>query len=277
MPSINPKSIKRGLIVSVLIWIEPDSSSAPRAARSPSGCRGLKTIFGRAAATLAGKGLTAMEHRSRSTERAREYREENGDPCLATSAADMWPILAALALDAPRAIDWLISNLSVGRKFFAGASRIGGDIANRAAGIDARIVRVAAINSTPDWLRTGTGTRRTRTRNFYDRIHPADAPCGRTAAARRSPSNAARKTARAAGGALRFSGGLAGDLDPRRTSGPAARHAPSRRKTFPTEPMWVRADLASMLRPGPPRGYLLIDFYGVDWLPLVWRPGNALW
>lgn len=53
---------------------------------------------------------------------------------------------------------------------------MGGDIAVAIAGIEPRIVCVAALNSTPDWLRAGTemapGEPDAYAQFFYDRLNP---------------------------------------------------------------------------------------------------------
>ncbi len=227
------------------IWIEPDF----RAARGALALwlpwfTGSKELAEPQLRQLAGKGFTAMsidpwQH----GERAREYTEEMETRVFGNFRRYMWPILGQTALDALRAIDWAISNLSVGREVFAGGISIGGDIAVAAAGIDARIVRVAAINSTPDWLRTGTetppGEPDAYAQFFYDRIDPLT----HLAAYRRRPAIAFECGAEdrhvPPEGALRFQEALRETyrVTPDRlrvTLHPGVKHAS-------TEPMWVRS------------------------------------
>jgi dienelactone hydrolase len=160
------------------IWIEPDS----RAARG-SLALWLPWFTGSKESTepqlrqLAARGFTALSFDPwQHGERARESVDEMETRVFGNFRRYMWPILGQTALDALRAVDWAIANLSVGRKVCAGGISMGGDIAVAAAGLDPRITCVSAINSTPDWLRAGTetppGEPDAYAQFFYDRINP---------------------------------------------------------------------------------------------------------
>ena len=96
----------------------------------------------------------------------------------------MWPILGQTTLDTLRVIDWAVSQLGVSPEVYMGGVSMGGDIAVAAAGIEPRIKRVAAIMSTPDWLRPGMraidnpdsilppGTADAYAQYFYDQLNP---------------------------------------------------------------------------------------------------------
>lgn len=67
-----------------------------------------------------------------------------------------WPILASTAEEVSQVVDWAIDNLDVTPDVGIGGISMGGDIAVTAAGIDHRIVCVAAGIATADWLRPGS-------------------------------------------------------------------------------------------------------------------------
>lgn len=96
----------------------------------------------------------------------------------------MWPILGQTALDTLRVIDWAINELKVEPAIRLGGVSMGGDISIAAAGLDSRIERVAAVVSTPDWLRPGMhdafrpdelidqGAPDLYAQYFYDQLNP---------------------------------------------------------------------------------------------------------
>jgi dienelactone hydrolase len=117
-------------------------------------------------------------------------RKDNSKASLRTRVlkdfrAVMWPILGYTTLDTFRIIDWAIREYSLAGDVVAGGVSAGGDIALALAGIDKRIVRVAAIASTPDWLRPGMtdvmdqskmidqGEATPQAQWFYDQLNPA--------------------------------------------------------------------------------------------------------
>lgn len=82
-----------------------------------------------------------------------------GDPweyataVLSSFRRRMWPLLGQTTVDCLRVLDWAASRWEDAPRFVAGGVSIGGDVAVALAGVDARISRVAAIGSTPDWSR----------------------------------------------------------------------------------------------------------------------------
>lgn len=72
---------------------------------------------------------------------------------LAAFRLRMWPLLGQTTLEALRVLDATrdggVSSVA------AGGISMGGDVAIALAGIESRIVRVAATGSTPDWTRPG--------------------------------------------------------------------------------------------------------------------------
>jgi pimeloyl-ACP methyl ester carboxylesterase len=65
----------------------------------------------------------------------------------------MWPLLGQATLEALRVIDATLDATIT--SVAAGGVSMGGDVAIALAGIDPRIDRVAAVGSTPDWMRPG--------------------------------------------------------------------------------------------------------------------------
>lgn len=88
-----------------------------------------------------------------------ERGKEAGDEILKRAFGNfqrhMWPILGHSTLDSLRVIDWLLSTFPVSRRIHIGGISTGGDIAVAAAGLDRRIMAVAAMVATPDWRRPG--------------------------------------------------------------------------------------------------------------------------
>jgi uncharacterized protein len=67
-----------------------------------------------------------------------------------------WSILAETAEEVPLMIDWAVANLGVAPAVGIGGKSMGGDIALVAAGLEPRIVVVAACIATADWLKPGS-------------------------------------------------------------------------------------------------------------------------
>ncbi|WP_028974811.1 alpha/beta hydrolase family protein [Spirochaeta cellobiosiphila] len=67
----------------------------------------------------------------------------------------MWEILGRTILDSMKAIDWCLKELPLSPQVLAGGLSMGGDIAISLSLVDARISKVAALGSTPDWTRPG--------------------------------------------------------------------------------------------------------------------------
>ncbi|WP_058303109.1 alpha/beta hydrolase [Gorillibacterium timonense] len=95
-----------------------------------------------------------------------------------------WKILGQTVLDTQKVIDWAIDVLKVSPEVRMGGISMGGDISIAAAGIDTRIVRVAPIITTPDWLRPGMheiseaallmdpGVPDDESQAYYDQLNP---------------------------------------------------------------------------------------------------------
>jgi len=160
------------------IWIEPD----PRSRRNALAVwlpwfTGAKESTEPQLRQLAIKGFTALSYDPwQHGERAGESAEELETRVFGNFRRYMWPILGQTVLDALRVIDWAVANLNAGREVCVGGISMGGDIAVAIAGADPRIVRAAAINSTPDWLRAGTetapGEPDSYAQYFYDQFDP---------------------------------------------------------------------------------------------------------
>ncbi len=95
--------------------------------------------------------LDAWQH----GERATESKEALFERVFADFRRHMWPILGQTTADVLRVIDWAVDRFEVEPRVRVAGLSMGGDIAVAAAGIDARIERVAAVVSTADWLRPG--------------------------------------------------------------------------------------------------------------------------
>ncbi len=133
-----------------------------------------------AAAGFIGISYDPWQHGERGT----ETREQLAGRVFSKFRAHMWPIIGQTALDTLRVIDWAIANLGAAPVIYMGGNSMGGDIAVAAAGLDPRIVCVAAIVATPDWTRPGmrrgtkdsplipTGEADAYAAFFYDHINP---------------------------------------------------------------------------------------------------------
>jgi pimeloyl-ACP methyl ester carboxylesterase len=134
---------------------------------------------------LAGAGFVAIsfdpwQHGARGTESGQEIIAR----VFGNFRRYMWSIIGQTTLDTLRVIDWAVSELGVNNEVYMGGLSMGGDIAVAAAGIEPRIKRVAAVVSTPDWLRSGmqmiqspgtllpTGTPDAYAQYFYDLLNP---------------------------------------------------------------------------------------------------------
>jgi len=168
------------------LWVSPDPQPAiARLVIWLPGLTGTKEavlpyLQSFAAAGLVAVSLDPWQHGERGTESSEELlRRVFGD-----FRRHMWPILGQTALDVLRVIDWSIAHLGVRPQVLLGGISMGGDIAVAAAGLDRRVALVAAIVSTPDWLRPGMrsgsdpaaivdpGTPDAYARFFYDNLNP---------------------------------------------------------------------------------------------------------
>jgi dienelactone hydrolase len=112
---------------------------------------------------IAGKGFIGLafdnyQHGERGTESGSDLTKR----VFSNMRRFGWPILGQTIIDTEKVIDWAIANLDVLPQIYMGGISMGGDISIAAAGIDSRIVRVAPIVTTPDWLRPG----------MHNLIHP---------------------------------------------------------------------------------------------------------
>ncbi len=88
-------------------------------------------------------------------ERKGELKEDVRELVFQEFRKYMWQILGITTLDVFRVIDWAIDTFKLNENIVAGGLSMGGDIAIAIAGIDARVSKVAAIASSPDWKRPG--------------------------------------------------------------------------------------------------------------------------
>jgi dienelactone hydrolase len=160
------------------IWIEPEArGSQGKLVLWLPGFTGSKESTEPQLRQLALKGFTALSYDPwQHGERAAESVEALQTRVFGNFRRHMWPIFGNTALEALRVIDWAVAHLNVSREICAGGISMGGDIAVAAAGIDPRIACLAAICSTPDWLRAGTeilpGQPDAYAQFFYDRLDP---------------------------------------------------------------------------------------------------------
>ena len=109
-------------------------------------------------------------------ERAKESMEVLSTRILGNFRRYFWPILAHTAEDILRVVDWAVESLGVEPPVYLGGISMGGDIAVAAAGIEKRVIRVAALNATPDWMRPGVdiaaGTADAYSEYLFRRLNP---------------------------------------------------------------------------------------------------------
>lgn len=160
------------------LWIEPDPETSPKklAVWLP-GFTGSKENMEPYLRELAGHGFYALSfdpwHPGR---RAAESTEALETRVFGNYRRFMWPIFGHTALDTLRVIDWAMDRWNPEGGICVGGISMGGVAALAAAGIDSRIRCVAAIGSSPDWLRNGAdmppGDADAYSRFFYDQLNP---------------------------------------------------------------------------------------------------------
>jgi len=144
-----------------VIWEEPQSPNEcngnlviwlPGLSGDKDGLRNHLRLF--ADAGFVALSYDPYEH----GERMKESREQFFEKLSRNKRRYFWPMIAMTAEEYPRVIDWAIEKFGLADnvRVMAGGISMGGDIALTAASIDHRIEAVAAIISTPDWLRPGT-------------------------------------------------------------------------------------------------------------------------
>ena len=120
-----------------------------------------------------GLSFDPYQHNAR---RVGETNDELIQRVISNIRRHFWPILARTAEETPGIIDWAIRELKVDPDVRMGGISMGGDIAVAAAGLDPRIVAVAALIATPDWLRPGSheppGEADSAAWDCYHRVNP---------------------------------------------------------------------------------------------------------
>ncbi len=160
------------------LWIEPDPETSPKklVVWLP-GFTGSKEDMEPYLRELAGRGFFALSFDPwQHGQRAVESKEALGTRVFGNYRRFMWPIFGLTALDMLRVIDWAIGRWKLEREVRIGGISMGGVAAVAAAGIDPRIIRVAVIGSSPDWLRNGAdmppGNADAYSQFFYDQLNP---------------------------------------------------------------------------------------------------------
>lgn len=109
-------------------------------------------------------------------ERARESTEALYTRVFGNYRRYMWPILAHSVEDILRVVDWAIESLGIEPNVYLGGISMGGCIAVAAAGIEERVICVAAHNATPDWTQLAmdieAGTADAYARYLLRRLNP---------------------------------------------------------------------------------------------------------
>jgi len=140
-----------------VIYIEPDSSvMAPlkKLAIFLTGLGGTKEYQVTFLQEIASRGYVALAFdNARHGERGSEPTGELARKVFANMRKEGWKVLGQTVLDISTVIDWAVDTLGAAPQVRMGGISMGGDISIAVAGIDPRIVRVAPIITTPDWLR----------------------------------------------------------------------------------------------------------------------------
>ncbi|MCX6044583.1 MAG: alpha/beta fold hydrolase [Chloroflexi bacterium] len=139
------------------LWVEPASTTARQLVIWLPGFSGHKealqdNLQELAQAGFVGLSFDPLQHGERRIETNDQLRQR----VRGNIRRYFWPILAQTAEETPVIIDWAIQTLGVAPQVGIGGISMGGDISIAAAGVDPRIVAVAACVATPDWLRPGS-------------------------------------------------------------------------------------------------------------------------
>jgi uncharacterized protein len=180
-------SVKRAIAENIpVIYMEPVIPIKQRKlAIFLSGLSGTKESLIPYLADIAERGYVALafdnyEH----GERGMESKEEISTRVFSNMRKYGWKILGKTALDTIKVIDWAIEYLNVLPEIYMGGISMGGDITITVAGIDSRLVRIAPIITTPDWMRPGMheignssklmdpGVSDSDSQNIYDQLNP---------------------------------------------------------------------------------------------------------
>lgn len=140
-----------------VIWCEPGDNRTGHVAVWLNGMGGRKDDLVPYLEDLAARGFLAVSFDTyQHGERMPEAPETFWPKVHANKRRYFWPMMANTIDELPRILDWAAESLGADGKAVVGGISMGGDIAVAAAGLDPRIVAVAACISTPDWLRPGT-------------------------------------------------------------------------------------------------------------------------
>jgi uncharacterized protein len=165
------------------IYLEPSSSqNNRRLVITLPGLSGTKESMQPILQDLAAAGYSALSFDPwQHGERGTENQEQISKRVFGSFRRHFWPILGNTALDTLRVIDWATANLKIEPQIYMIGTSMGGDISVAAAGLDHRIVRVATVVSTADWLRPGMqgqggmlpqGEADAYAQYFYDHFNP---------------------------------------------------------------------------------------------------------
>lgn len=169
-----------------VLYIEPEEPAADRKlAIFLSGLGGTKEALVPYLQEIAAHGYIALAFDNAGHgERGSEPADELVRQTFSNMRKYGWKILGQTTLDTQTVIGWAIETLQVLPEIRIGGISMGGDISIAAAGIDRRIVRVAPIITTPDWLRPGMheisaeaplmdpGIPDAESQALYDRLNP---------------------------------------------------------------------------------------------------------
>lgn len=145
------KEIINGIPV---IYIEPKDNNKKKMILFLGGLSSTKESLIDYLKDIAEQGFYAFsfdnfEHGERGNEKPREISTR----VFSNIRKYGWRILGETVKNSLTVIDWAISNLNLSSEVRMGGISMGGDISISAAGIDKRIVRIAPIVATPNWLR----------------------------------------------------------------------------------------------------------------------------
>ena len=168
-----------------LLWIEPENMNK----NTPmviwlDGFTGSKERTIPKLKALAKKGYLAIsfdvyEHGERSIE-----GDDLTERVFANFRSGMWLIIGRSSDDAIKVLNWAEKTFDISDKICMGGFSMGGDISVVVAGMDKRVKCVAAVVSTPDWLRPGMkgsssahnnipqGKANKKAQGYYDRLNP---------------------------------------------------------------------------------------------------------
>jgi len=160
-----------------LIWAEPRAEGQRKLVIWLPGFSGEKEALIPQLQELADQGYVALSYDPyQHGQRRIETNDELRVRIHGNIRRYFWPILGRTATDASTVVDWAIEHLSVASQVGMGGISMGGDVSVAAAGLDQRIVAIAACIATPDWLRPGSfeppGMPDDEAQAWYERCNP---------------------------------------------------------------------------------------------------------